>query len=204
MTRTKQKLRWSKECEYLKITFFIIWTEVNQFNTIHLTSRSKPWVSNYPLAALLGKMAEVFGQRSEGCEFESQPGPNSVVPQIWNNIKLAYVSVILRACAIEIIHLTSRSKGWASNYHLALRLGVCPKIRRLWVWIPPRTKFSGVSDLKKVLTLKVLNFWTFTYTWSGWIFDSYCSLKPLCSGMGEVVPARTSPTLPPPSPRTVL
>ena len=34
--------------------------------------------------------------------------------------------------------------------------------------------------------------------------DSYCSLKPLCSGMGEVVLARTSPTLLPPSPRTVL
>ena len=34
--------------------------------------------------------------------------------------------------------------------------------------------------------------------------DSYCSLKPLCSGMVEVVPARTSPTLLPPSPRTVL
>ena len=34
--------------------------------------------------------------------------------------------------------------------------------------------------------------------------DSYCSLKPLCSGMGEVVPARTSPTLLPPPPRTVL
>ena len=34
--------------------------------------------------------------------------------------------------------------------------------------------------------------------------DSYCSLKPLCSGMGEVVPARTSPTLLPPSPRTVV
>ena len=48
-----------------------------------------------------------------------------------------------------------------------------------------------------------------TYTarpvcWSGWISDSYCSLKPLCSGMREVVPARTSPTLLPPSPRTVL
>ena len=48
-----------------------------------------------------------------------------------------------------------------------------------------------------------------TYTarpvcWSGWISDSYCSLKPLLSGMGEVVPARTSPTLLPPSPRTVL
>ena len=34
--------------------------------------------------------------------------------------------------------------------------------------------------------------------------DSYCSLKPLCSGMGEVVQARTSPTLLPPSPCTVL
>ena len=38
----------------------------------------------------------------------------------------------------------------------------------------------------------------------GWISDSYCSIKPLCSGMGEVVPARSSPTLLPPSPRTVL
>ena len=44
------------------------------------------------------------------------------------------------------------------------------------------------------LTLKVLNFWKFT---------SYCCLKPLWSGMGEVVPARTSPTLHPPSPPTV-
>ena len=34
-------------------------------------------------------------------------------------------------------------------------------------------------------------------------FTSYCSLKPLWSGMGEVVPARTSPTLHPPSPPTV-
>ena len=34
--------------------------------------------------------------------------------------------------------------------------------------------------------------------------DSYYSLKPLCSGMREVVPTRTSPTLLPPSPRTVL
>ena len=45
-----------------------------------------------------------------------------------------------------------------------------------------------------MLTLKVLNFWKFT---------SYCSLKPLWSGMGKVVPARTSPTLHPPSPPTV-
>ena len=41
------------------------------------------------------------------------------------------------------------------------------------------------------VTLKVLNFWKFT---------CYCSLKPLWSGMGEVVPARTLPTLHPPSP----
>ena len=54
------------------------------------------------------------------------------------------------------------------------------------------------------LTLKVLNFWKFMYKWSRWISDSYCSLKPLWSGMGEVVLARTSPTLPPPSPPTVL
>ena len=40
---------------------------------------------------------------------------------------------------------------------------------------------------------KELNFWKFT---------SYCSLKPLWSSMGKVVPARTSPTLHPPSPPT--
>ena len=44
------------------------------------------------------------------------------------------------------------------------------------------------------LSLKVLNFWKFT---------SYCSLKPLWSGMGEVLLARTSPTLHPPYPPTV-
>ena len=44
------------------------------------------------------------------------------------------------------------------------------------------------------LTLTVLNFWKFT---------NYCSLKPLWSGMGEVLPARTSPILHPPSPPTV-
>ena len=44
------------------------------------------------------------------------------------------------------------------------------------------------------LTLKVLIFWKFT---------SYRSSKPLWSDMGEVVPARTSPTLHPPSTPTV-
>ena len=50
---------------------------------------------------------------------------------------------------------------------------------------------SSLRHRNFTLTLKVLNFWKFT---------SYCNLKPLWSGMGEVVPARTSPTLHPPSP----
>ena len=45
-----------------------------------------------------------------------------------------------------------------------------------------------------ITTLKVLYFWKVT---------NYCSLKPLWSGMGEVVSARTPPTLHPPSPPTV-
>ena len=52
------------------------------------------------------------------------------------------------------------------------------------------------------LALKVLNFWKFTSKRCGWL--CYCSLKPLWSGVGEVPPARTSPTLHPPSPSTVL
>ena len=55
-------------------------------------------------------------------------------------------------------------------------------------------KYTSGSESDDLLTLKVLNFWKFT---------SYCSLKPLLSGMREVVPARTSPTLHPPSPPTV-
>ena len=48
---------------------------------------------------------------------------------------------------------------------------------------------SGQHKGGYVLTLKVLNIWKFT---------SYCSLKPLWLGMGEVVP-----TLHPPLPPTV-
>ena len=50
------------------------------------------------------------------------------------------------------------------------------------------------GSVESQLIFKVLNFWKFT---------RYCSLKPLWSGMGEVVPVRTSPTLHPPSPPTV-
>ena len=52
----------------------------------------------------------------------------------------------------------------------------------------------GATKFSPSLTLKVLNFWKVT---------SYCNLKPLWSGMGEVVLARTLPTLHPPSPPTV-
>ena len=55
----------------------------------------------------------------------------------------------------------------------------------------PRPQHNRVEVLTysgSILTLKVLNFWKFT---------SYCSLKPLWSGMGEVVLACTSPTLHP-------
>ena len=49
-----------------------------------------------------------------------------------------------------------------------------------------------------MLTLKVLIFLKFTYKWSGWISDNYCSLKPLCLAMREVEPAPylTDPTSP--------
>ena len=56
------------------------------------------------------------------------------------------------------------------------------------------TENKRVRHVTSLLNFKVLNFWK---------FSSYCSLKPLRSGMGEVVPARTSPTLHPPSPPTV-
>ena len=60
-----------------------------------------------------------------------------------------------------------------------------------WLW--NTSEFCHIRPVT-ILTLKVLNFWKLT---------SYCSLKPLWLGMGEVVPARTSPTLHPPSPPTV-
>ena len=63
---------------------------------------------------------------------------------------------------------------------------------------------GATLQVGKNLTLKVLNFWKFIKKWSGWVSDSYCSLKPLWSGKGEVVPARTSLTLHPPFPPTVL
>ena len=91
------------------------------------------------------------------------------------------------------------------SFHGCLSYGICVrsdlKCRKCF-WF--KQILFMMKKIGRGLTLKVLNFWTFIETWSGWIFDSNWSLKPLCSGMGQVVPARTSPTLPPPSPRTVL
>ena len=50
-----------------------------------------------------------------------------------------------------------------------------------------------VVELSTSLTLKVLFFFENSLrNGVGGSLDSYCSLKPLWSGMGEVVPARTS------------
>ena len=88
-------------------------------------------------------------------------------------------------------------------------------VRRLsvTVWHAIAGKHVKLSIKYKYKTLWIIR-WLFHDDWTltmpgpsagvSGSLDSYCSLKPLCSGMGEVVPARTSPTLLPPSPRTVL
>ena len=88
-----------------------------------------------------------------------------------------------KLCVKEIHYVVAR---WAwQNIPINGKLYSC----NLYIVSVQRQK--GLSIF---LTLKVLNFWKFT---------SNCSLKPLWSGMGEVVPARTSPTLHPPSPAMV-
>ena len=112
--------------------------------------------------------------------------------------------------AIISSHISLQIK-WAvslvfADDHFHFSSGVCEGMYRLMYSLyHPREAWSNwialVGQLGQQyrntgipLTLKVLYFWKFT---------SYCNLKPLWSGMGEVVPARTSPTLHPPSPPTV-
>ena len=57
----------------------------------------------------------------------------------------------------------------------------------------PKRYYPENDCIIVLLTLKLLG----PGSWSEWISDSHCSLKPLWSGMGEVEPARTSPTLHP-------
>ena len=77
----------------------------------------------------------------------------------------------------------------SSRWPMLVGLGCC-----LHPHVSPQPYRCATDTESHVITLKVLNFWKFT---------SYCSLKPLWSGMGQVVPARTSPTPHPPSPPTV-
>ena len=70
--------------DYLSLAFWEpVWLRLPTW-----PSRLKAWVSHYPLAALLGKMAWWFAQSSEGCEFESHQGPNSVVSKISQKNKI--------------------------------------------------------------------------------------------------------------------
>ena len=87
-----------------------------------------------------------------------------------------------------------RSRSWQVVTKEDLRLNRCTKFQHTICKESLNYEWLSFIGLNIELTLKVLNFWKFT---------SYCSLKPLWSGMGEVVPARTLPTLHTPSPPTV-
>ena len=95
--------------------------------------------------------------------------------------------------------------------------GVILRKRVMVIYIVPKHVFVFLQLSCGEAKVSFLFTWYFyvdklnTYTakpvcWNGWISDSYCSLKRLCSGMGEIVPARTSYLTDPtsPSPRTVL
>ena len=64
---------------------------------------------------------------------------------------------------------------------------------------PVKLDRSHCTALIRVPSCDRSRLWVGTYTQS-----VLYNLKPLWSGMGEVVPARTSPTLHPPSPPTML
>ena len=106
-----------------------------------------------------------------------------------------------------------RTLFWASMLY------TCMPTPYIWIWVSspvstsiPYWTADSYCSFQDVFTMGFWPFSTFELTLTlpgpaagvGGSLDSYCSIKPLCSGMGEVVPARTSPTLLPPSPRTVL
>ena len=91
-------------------------------------------------------------------------------------------------------HLWISSKSLTLIWHIVY-MNLYPISLCIWMLEMPKIQRENILKRRiSGLTLKVLKFWKFT---------SYCSLKPLWSGMGEVVPARTSPTLHPPSPPTM-
>ena len=100
-------------------------------------------------------------------------------------------------------------RSWVLFFRLLTQLFVCASLVcrnvSLSFWLFIHISIATFFHDPGLLVCRLLN----TYTakpvyWCEWISDSYCSLKPLCSGMGEVVPARTSPTLLPPSPHCAV
>ena len=91
----------------------------------------------------------------------------------------------MQKCIVALYETLNNIRKYES-----VRVGVC-SFGHMYIrqCTSPQMFKPGTQEL----TLTVLNFWKFT---------SYCSLKPLWSSMAEVVPARTLPTLHPPSPPT--
>ena len=117
--------------------------------------------------------------------------PHMEISVSWYILMNKHSGVIKWIC--QPIHAHTNPRGRLKWLYAITRMTVrfmCGRMSDLTIF-----KFRKSMMMHDILlTLKVLNFWKCT---------SYSSLKPLWSGMGEVVPARTSPTLHPPSPPTV-
>ena len=133
------------------------------------------------------------------------------------------ILTLLNVCVSQ--NLTPyRALAWATQCpykNMRTRDSLLPGLKKIWNgiykvwgwgWLNPDLHAETHAHYtwhtsyhsKYTLTLKVLNFWKFTWKWSEWISGRYCNSKPVWSGMREVVPARTSLTLHPPSPPIVL
>ena len=106
-------------------------------------------------------------------------------------------------CEAWVLAQTSLAVTWTDTHlfcyqldetAVVIHLGQVQDVNTQQYCKGPHAVYHTSDTASLILTLKVLNFWKLT---------SYCSLKPLWSGMGEVVLARTSPTLHPTSPLTV-
>ena len=64
------------------------------------------------------------------------------------------------------------------------QIGILCGLKWVYNWLHVWTMNLEELCIFYVLTLKVLNFWKFTWKWSGWISNSYCGLKPNIVGYG--------------------
>ena len=116
-------------------------------------------------------------------------GFRSCMTSIWSTHTLRS-----RGCPTQRFWSCTLPTVWSIRWTASWRKTEIPCWRNILIYLKLVRLGMGYNSLQSILTLNVLNFWKFA---------SYCRLKPLWSGMGEVVPARTSPTLHPPSPPTV-